>query len=39
LYGDGAALLDGVGKEVKDYTPSLKEDILKAFNQVSIIKL
>ena len=39
LYGNGTTLLDGKGNEVKDYTPTLKEDILSAFNAVRIEKL
>ena len=39
LYGDGAALFERDGSELKDYAPLLKEDILKAFRAVKIVKL
>ncbi len=39
LYGNGTALSDDKGNETKDYTPTLKEDILRAFNAVRIEKL
>ena len=39
LYGNGTELLDQYSNEAKDYTPLLKEDILRAFKSVLINKL
>ncbi len=39
LYGNGAELLDQNSNEAKDFTPLLKEDILKAFKAVTITKV
>lgn len=39
FYGNGASLLDKEGKEIKDYTSALKQDILTAFRSVKIEKI
>jgi hypothetical protein len=39
LYGNGASLFDKDGKETKDYTSILKQDILTAFQSVKIEKI
>jgi hypothetical protein len=39
LYGNGAAVLDEMGMEVRDFTPSLKEEICGAFKAVRVHKL